>query len=692
MTAVDERRRYRVPLHTRTAIARAVRIGLAGLAAETPMRLGDWAQEHFKLTADSSHEVGEWTPWPFQFGWLDAFSNDDIEQVDVRKAKRTGYTKCLSAFIAYNAAHRRRKQALWQPTDDDRDSFVKTEIEPMIAAVRAVRQAQRAGASSEDTIKFKAFRGSVAHFLGGKAMRAYRRITLDVALLDEIDAFDLLVEKAIDPVTGARGRLEGAPYPKLVLGTTPRRKNFSHIERQEAAANARLRYRIACPHCDCEHPLIFGDGKIVHGFKWNREAAEPESTVRHVCPHCHEPIIQADYLRVWKQGAWVCDVTGIRYGADRTWRSAQGEPIRPPRHVAFVGLWAAYSPQRTWSDIVREYREAHATHKAGDDGPLQTFTNETLADLWEEEYEQTDHAVLQRRAKAEGLALGVVPRGAGVLNLFIDVQGDRWEFVTWAHGPHGESWAIDYRKIYGNTADSTEWATKLDPVLDLVYPTATGSKLAVSAFGVDTGYQTHLAYAWARKHKARNVHATKGDSVAGKAIKARRSYVDVKASGRLIRRGVALWHVGTDTAKDLIHGRLQLEGAGPGRMHFAADLPDEFFKGLTAEQRVPVRTVRGLEFRWDCPQGRRNEPLDCTVGCLFLAELDDLPRWTDLKWARLLAGLEPDLFDLPVPTPVEPAPPESTPETSDVHTSTPRRPLPPRAPTTIGSDEWHSRL
>ncbi len=689
------RQRHRITDATRQAILRALRLGLEPLKAEPPQKLADWARDHFVLSGDSSHRKGDWSAWPFQIAWLDAFSNDDIEQVDVRKAKRTGYTKCLVAFVAYNAAHRRRKLALYQPTDDDRDSFVKSEIDPMVAEVPAVQAARRLAKGAEDTIKFKTYRGSVQHFLGGKAARAYRRITVAVVLLDEIDAFDQQVEKSSDPVTLARGRLEGAPFPKLIAGTTPRLKGFSHIERQELAADARLRYRINCPHCDCEHPLVWGDDKIAHGFKWDSSAPKPETTVRHVCPHCHGAITQADYLRVWEQGAWVCDITGVRYGADRTWRTHDGTPTRAPRHVAFCGLWAAYSPQRTWADIVREGREAYRAKKAGDSGPLQGFVNETLAECFEDDYEQTDSEVLRRRAKAEGLPMGVVPRGAGVLKQAFDVQADRWEMVTWAFGPDNESWAIDYRVIYGNTGDQAEWQAKVEPLLGISYPTATGARLAVTGTAIDTGYQTHQAYAFARTHKARNVHAVKGDSQAGKPIKARRSLQDINTKGRVLRKGVALWHVGTDTAKDLIHGRLQLEGAGAGRMHFAADLPDAFFAGITAEQRVPVRTVRGVEYRWDCPSGRRNEPLDCTVYCLFLAELDDLPRWSELKWARVMDAMEPDLFDAAQPVAADAAsdaaPARDAPAPTPVPIN-PKRPLPPRAVATLGSDEWRSRL
>lgn len=93
----------------------------------------------FFLSAEAGHTQGRWSAYPFQPGWMDAFSNDDIKEVTVRKAKRVGYTKTLLAFIAYNAAHRRRKQALWQPTDDDRDSFVKSEVDPMLRDVVALK-------------------------------------------------------------------------------------------------------------------------------------------------------------------------------------------------------------------------------------------------------------------------------------------------------------------------------------------------------------------------------------------------------------------------------------------------------------------------------------------------------------------------------------------------------------------------
>lgn len=690
--------RPRVPRVMRDAISRGVRTGLEVLRALPPMRLADWAAEHFVLAGESSHQRGGWEAWPFQIGILDWMGDDDIAELDVLKSKRVGYTKMLCASIAFDAAYRRRNQAVWQPTDDDRDSFVKSEIEPLIDGVPAVAKARRATKGGEDTIKLKQFRGCVSHFLGGKAARAYRRITVAAVKLDELSAFDQQIEKSSDPFTLAEGRLEGAPFPKAICGSTPRIKDLDHTEHRAQLADVFMRYHIACPRCGVEHPLEFGSRKQAWGLKWDQGDI---ASVRHVCPHCREGITQAQYLAAW-QGAWVCDKTGNRYGADRVWRDPIGQPIKPPRHVA-CHIWSAYSPQRDWPDIVKQYLAAHAKHKAGDDGPLQGFVNETEGRTWEAEYEQTEADYLKKRATAEALPLGLVPRGACIVVGFVDVQGDRWEYSAWASGRGDETWCIDYRVIYGNTAELSEWDAKLGPLLDVTYPHAGGAVLALSNLSIDSGFQTHQTYAFVRKHQHRKVYATKGESESGKAIKARRTLVDVKEQGRKTRRGVALWHIGTDTAKDLLHGRLQIAKPGPGYVHFADGLPDSFFAGITAEKRVPVRTRRGIEFRWDCPPGRRNEPLDCAVGCLFGFEMLELRRYSDLMWSNLEASLEPDLFsqsnrqpvvELPA-APVAERPIEaaaSAPAATSLRAQRKPNPKPPRPAAVVGSDEWSSRL
>lgn len=633
--------RHRIAVETKQAIQSALRLGLESLRADPPQRLSDWAADHFKMAGESSHKKGAWESWPFQIGWMDAFSNDDIEHVDVQKSKRVGYTKTVTAFVAYNIAHRRRKQAVWQPTDDDRDSFVKSEIEPVLATVAAVRAARRRGKGTEDTIKFKAFRDSVAHFLGGKAARAYRRITVAVAILDEWSGFDQQIEKSSDPGTLAKGRLEGAPYPKFVGGSTPRIKGLCHVERSRLHADADMRYHIRCPHCQEEHPLYWGGKAVRHGFKWTK--GEPE-TVRHVCPHCGAEISQGDYLRVWV-GDWVCIRTGLRYTADQRWLDASGHPTRPPRHVAFQ-IWAGYSPQRTWADIVREFEQAHSALQEGQIGPMQGFVNETLGETWEIVGERTEEHALQ--ARAESYPLHVVPAGGLVLTAGVDLQGNRWEIGVWAWGRGLESWPIDHHVIEGNPADERDWV-EVQQYLQRRYTQAWhGGSMGIEAISMDSGHHTQAVYNFVRSQAGRmKVYAIKGASEEGKPIKGVASSQDVTWRGQKWPRGVKLWVIGTDTAKDLLHGQLGIEQPGPGFIHFSDQLPREWYEQLTAEQRILVRTPTGEHHKW-VKRRPRNEVLDCRNYALHAAYMLGLHTKKDVDWVRLEQAVQPplDLFSV----------------------------------------------
>jgi phage terminase large subunit GpA-like protein len=109
------------------------------------------------------------------------------------------------------------------------------------------------------------------------------------------------------------------------------------------------------------------------------------------------------------------------------------------------------------------------------------------------------------------------------------------------------------------------------------------------------------------------VFPVRGQSQAGKTVLGRPTKQDIDHNGQKIPNGIDLWPIGTDTAKAEIYARLKIERPGPGHMHFPLGLPDEYFRGLTAERQV-TRYVKGfLKTSWEKDEVERNEPLDLEV-------------------------------------------------------------------------------
>ena len=232
----------------------------------------------------------------------------------------------------------------------------------------------------DNTLQQKTFLGSILHLRGGKAAKNYRRISVDVVYLDEIDAFDRDVEGEGDPFTLAAKRAEGATFPKIVVASTPKTKGFSLIYDRANLADQRFEFVVPCPSCDHELPITWGGKDEPAGFKWQKDASGdpiPE-TVRHQCSHCDARFTQGDYLSVWHRGYYLNEDRTITLDHAGHFRPLAGRPVVPPRHIAFVGVWTAYSPAATWANIVRDFAAAHKKAQQGDKSSLKAFTNTTL--------------------------------------------------------------------------------------------------------------------------------------------------------------------------------------------------------------------------------------------------------------------------------------------------------------------------
>lgn len=613
--------------------------GLAAFSVPEPMTLEAWAREHFYLSAESSYVEQRWTPWPFQCAILACLGNDDIEEVDVRKSARVGYTKMILAAIGYFAQHKHRNQAIWQPTDDDADDFVKSELDTMLRDVEIMRSILPAylARHRDNTLQQKRFIGSMLRIRGGKAAKNYRRFSVDCAYLDELDAFDLDVEKEGDPSTLAGKRIEGATFPKFVCGSTPKQRGFSMIDERANRADHRFSFQVACPHCGKRHAIAWGGKDEPFGFKWRDN--DP-ATVAHLCPHCACLITQADYLRIADDGIWINEDGSVQLQADGRFANATGAAIPTPRHVAF-DVWTAYSPVVSWSQIVTEFLAAYRKMQEGDDSKMKAWTNTTLGRSWEGEIERTDADELRNRA--EPFALRYMPRDCLLLLAGFDTQDNRLEGGIWGLGIGGQMWSIDHQVFFGNPALPAVWNDVEKFLRETQYPHASGIPQRIYATAIDSGgHHTDAVYAFAHRLRGLRVHAIKGAAQRERSIDNGNTRVEYRWNGKLEKYGPILWHVGTNLAKDRFQSRLSVASPGPGYVHLSKELSPEWFAQLAGEVRATRRSLAGSETRWTRIRSRI-EVRDCLTYAIWLEERLGLwhPRKTSW-WKQLDAEVQPD--------------------------------------------------
>ena len=119
----------------------SIKHALATFKKDPPMRGSEWANANFFLSKESSYNEERWTGFPPQNIIIDIICSDGVEQINIMKSARVGYTKILLIALGYFQVHKKRNQAIWLPTDSDSIDFVKTQVNTMIRDVPAVREA-----------------------------------------------------------------------------------------------------------------------------------------------------------------------------------------------------------------------------------------------------------------------------------------------------------------------------------------------------------------------------------------------------------------------------------------------------------------------------------------------------------------------------------------------------------------------
>lgn len=571
-----------------------------------PMTGAEWADQNFVLSGESSNTSGPWVTTKPQLAILNAMTNDAIQKVDFFKSARVGGTKMLLATAAYNICYRNRNTAFYQPTKTDAEDFTKTEVEPAIRdcddwAAKLVSKSEK---STLNTLAYKAFEGCNLYIRGGHSPNAYRRLTLDTVLLDELDAFGS-VGKEGDATTLSWGRIKNSVFKKQIQISTPLLKGFSAIEKNSLAADDIMTMKVECPECGEHDELHWGGKEYDYGFKWE---GRDSSTVRHYCKQCgvgwqNSELVNSFETAYWS-GVTLKTVDGMSWFTKVEEGPIVWKACPPPRHIAFK-LWSAYSQFSPWSQIVDEWYDA-----VGDLDKMQTFTNTTLGRTWELNHEGTvsEQAITAMTpVTADELANIVAVTGG------MDVQGDRLEVQYLGHTRgNGNVFVLGYDIINGDTQLFDVWREAAERVLDRRFMCGDIER-PVLMTGIDTqGNATEMCHKFLVANKRlKRFFGINGSGTATFEV------ADIAGTYKGVK-GSEYYSIGVNVLKAKVYSLIRNYEQEKGAFRIAdnASLPETYAKQLTVEKMEIARQSGKDRIVFTNKHKRRNEALDTFVYAL----------------------------------------------------------------------------
>ena len=619
--------------------ATSIRLALDVLIRPAPIALADWADANFYMSAESSYAEGPWRTLPFQRVPLNLMGNEQVEELDVFKSARVGYSKMIMASVAYQVEHKKRNQIIYQPTDASAGSFMKEHVQPMIRDVPAVRGlaswfGKKHPNNTRDSKTFDNRRK--LWVMGGTSAKNYREKSADTVYMDELDGFDEDIEGEGRPDHLAGKRNEGSYFKKLICGSTPTEESRSLIASRAKTADCLLRCHIPCPHCSHYQHLVFDNLRML-------EPGDPMTT-QYACEECGAFFTYQQSQEVQTDCVWRDPDTGLTTQDGIEFTDIDGNPVDAPRHVA-VHIWSAYSPMTDWSRIMRDFLA-----RKGNPTELKTWVNQTRGETWKEKGDTPDWERLYERTRGTEYRQNVVADWVCLITMGVDVQRSpgRLELEVVGWGPGRRSQSIDYRVFPGDTSDlgpSGPWAELRKLISGATWQHSSGVHLPIACSAIDSGDQTQTVYTFCREFAQPQAVPIKGEQNLTTLIGIPKP-VDVNERGRKLRRGVMLWGVGVNLLKTELYSWLKLkrptEESGEPLPAGWCEFPEygeEYFKGLCGEQLARRKNRAGYTvWQWEKIY-ERNEPLDCRVYARAAAAIKGIDRWTDDDWTALRESL-----------------------------------------------------
>jgi len=577
----------------------------AGILPPRSLTVSEWSSANRVLNSKSSSEPGRYkvsrTPYLQEPMDLLSVTNTEIQKVVLMFGAQLGKSELGLSFLLYTIDVAPSSVMCVMPTIDMARKFSRQRLEPAFQETPCINNkiAPQRSRDASNSMFIKEFPNGIFILTGSNSPTGLRSSPIRYLFMDETDSYpyDSSTSSGVsegDPCVLAEKRTSNYARKKILMTSTPTLENWSRIE-QEYNHSDKRKYFVKCPACS---GYITLDWKQI---KW--ENRDPETT-QYECQLCNERFNETHKTSMLRQGEW-------RAGAELKNKTAGFQ------------LSSLYSPAGWigWPSLVEEFLRAR------NDAPLlKTFVNTRLGEVWSESYQGGVNAE-KLLARCESYLSGELPEEVVALVMGCDVQGgagsanERIEISTWGFGrvrdpedpnkwENEHMYLIQHDVIFGSPNQATVWKG-LDILLSQEWDHPSGKKLKVSCCAIDTGgLATQTVYQYCRERQANGVIAIKGSSQAGKPAIGKPSKVDINSRGRVVKKGLNLYSIGTDTIKDVIYSRLRFNS----KIHFHSQTGEDYFKQLTGEQRVLKTNKRGFKSPVYMKKPNQDvEALDCAV-------------------------------------------------------------------------------
>lgn len=571
-----------------------------GLKPTETLTVSEWADKYRIIPREGgAKEPGRWrtSRAPCLREIMDNLSaSNPTNFTVVQKGTQLGFTEAGINFFGYTVHIDPAPMMMLLPTIEVAKRHSKSKIKNTISQTPCLKERipEARERDSGNTTLMKEFPGGSLIIAGANSAASLRNLSIKKLILDEVDAYEPDLESEGDTISLALKRTDAfGLYKKVLIISTPTVKNVSNIEKEFENSDQR-HYYVPCPYCGHMQHLKWQNITFTH------EEYRLKGDVTYKCESCSELIHEYSKTSMFQNGQWIAHNPGHKRRGYK--------------------LPSFYSPLGflSWSEIVEEFLEAK---KNNDFEKLKTWVNTRLAETWDESREPHIN-VDSFYARREKYGM-IVPLPALLLTCGADVQDDRIEAEIKAWGLGEESWTMDYKVIYGNPAQKGVWS-QLDDYIKAPFLHASGIEINISGACIDSGgHFTQETYDFVRPRQYRRVYATKGSQFPGRPI--------VERSKRINQGRIRLVMIGTDTAKDTILARLQIERKPrietefykpltdepveviPMYMHFNDSCDEEYFKQLVSSEQPEKVKQRGRIKRVYKQIRERNEALDTNV-------------------------------------------------------------------------------